>query len=100
MTRSIVYSGSAFHGNVLNSNRPISNIQKRDRTNYVSLSRWCKENYISKRIGRELIKKKLLIAQKLLGQWWVCANLDCYQELLDYLGLDELFFDADNQSTQ
>ncbi len=64
----------------------------------MSLTAWCNNNFISKDIGRTLIEKKLLIAQRLYGQWWVCANLECIEELLDYLALDELYFDAANNS--
>ena len=93
------FSGSAFNGNKLNSSHPITKLKiiDRDITQYVSLTRWCKENFISKDIGRTLIKKKLLIAQRLYGKWWVCANLKCLPELLDYLGLAKLYFDAPNK---
>ena len=90
------FSGSAFQDNEINNTRPISHLSDRERTNFVSLTQWCENNFISKRVGRNLIKKKLLIGQRLYGQWWVCANLNCYQELLDSLGLEQLFFDAEN----
>jgi hypothetical protein len=41
-----------------------------------------------------LIAKKLLIAQRLYGQWWVRSNPACLEELLNYLGIEQLFFDA------
>lgn len=91
------FSGSAFNGNKLNNSRPVTKLKDRDINNYVSFTVWCKNNFITKDIGRNLIKKKLLIAQRLYGQWWVCANLDCLPELLDYLNLDKLYFDAENQ---
>lgn len=91
-------SGSAFNGNKLNSYRPTTRLKDREKTNYVSLTDWCKNNFVTKRVARNLIKKKLLIAQGLHGQWWVSANLECLDELLDYLGLDALYFDADNNS--
>ncbi len=91
-------SGSAFNGNTIQGTRPYSVIQGQERTNYVSLTDWCQGNFISKWIGYELIKRKLLIGQRLYGQWWVCTNPDCLQELLEYLGVEELAFDADNQS--
>lgn len=90
-------SGSAFNGNSLQANRPISIIIGREKTNYVSLSQWCRENFVSKRIGYILIKRKLLIGQRLWGQWWVCANPDCLVSLLEYLGVEVLLFDADNE---
>lgn len=89
-------SGSAFNGNQINSTHPLSRLKNREKTNYVSLTDWCKNNFISKNVGRNLIEKKLLIAQRLYGEWWVCANLECMEELLDYLNLDALYFDADN----
>ena len=89
-------SGSGFITNNLNFNRPITRLKDRERTNYVSLTLWCKENFISKKIGRNLIKKKLLIAQRLYGQWWVCTNPNCLEELLNYLGVEQLNFDANN----
>lgn len=96
MSRSIYNSGSAFQDNDINNTRPISRINSRDRTNYVALTRWCSENNVSIKVGRTLIKRKLLIGTRLLGRWWVCSNFECYQELLDYLGIEELLFDADN----
>lgn len=100
MTRSLLPSGSAFNGNKFSGYRIrsylLDDTNKPKTTNYVSLTQWCEGNFITKKIGRTLLKKKLLIGQRLYGQWWVCANLDCLSELLDYLGLEELFFDADN----
>ena len=95
--RSIHWSGSGFHGNEINGSRPVTRIKDgRDKTNYVSLSEWCNRNFISRKVGRTLIKKKYLVAQRLFGKYWVCANLDCLEQLLEYLGLEELFFDAQN----
>lgn len=96
MSKSIYKSGSAFHDNDINNHRPLSRIKTRDKTSYVSLTVWCRENHVSKKVGRTLIKRKLLIGQRLLGRWWVCVNPNCYQDLLDYLGIEELLFDADN----
>lgn len=96
MTRSIYISGSAFQDNDINNSRPLSSISNRQKTNYVSLTQWCQENFISKKIGRTLIKRKLLIGQRLWGRWWVCANPDCLDLLLDYLQVEKLLFDADN----
>lgn len=98
-------SGSAFNGNTLQSKYPLSSLYKyennsvvnREKTLYVSLTDWCNGNFISKDMGRKLIAKRLLIGQKLYGQWWVCANLECLEELLDYLGVEQLLFDAANQ---
>lgn len=94
-------SGSAFNGNAFNANRISSNlyeyrsgsIKNQEKTYFVSLTRWCNENFITKKVGRNLLAKNLLIGQRLYGQWWVCANRECLQQLLDYLNLDELFFD-------
>ncbi len=96
MPKSIYFSGSAFQDNDINNTRPINRIKGRDRTNYVALTRWCRENNVSIKVGRTLIKRKLLIGTRLLGRWWVCANLDCYELLLDYLGVEAIIFDADN----
>lgn len=91
-------SGSAFNGNTIQGSRPFSAIPGRERTNYVSFTDWCSGNFITKRIGYQLIKRRLLIGQKLYGQWWVCANPDCLEQLLEYLGVEELLFDANNPS--
>ena len=71
---------------------------ERDRTNVVSLSEWCEKNFISKRIGRKLIERKYLIGFRRHHVWWVCANPDCIDQLLEYLGVERLAFDADNSS--
>ena len=90
-------SGSGFNGNNLNSTHPLTGLKGRERTNYVSLSEWCSKNHISKNTGRTLIRKKYLIGQRLYHQWWVCANLDCLEELLEYLRIEQLSFDAENE---
>ena len=105
MDAPLLPSGNAFNGSYINSNRLETNLSKsknkvlvnQEKTNYVSLTEWCNKNFISKKIGRKLIIKKLLIGQKLYGQWWVCANIDCLEKLLDYLEIQKLFFDADNK---
>ncbi len=89
-------SGSAFNGNTVQANRPINAIAGRDRTNYISLTAWCAGNFLTKYVGYELIKRQLLIGQRLYGQWWVCANPDCLDQLLEYIGLEQLNIDADN----
>jgi len=96
-TEEIKYiSGSAFNGNSVQANRVINRIKTRERTNFVSLANWCDGNFITRRIGYTLIKRKFLIGQKLKGKWWVCANPECLEELLNYIGLEQLLFDADN----
>ena len=90
-------SGAAFNGNKLMGTRPLSGIPGRERTNFVSLTEWCRGNFITKRVGRKLIEKKYLIATRQFGQWWVCANPYCLDALLNYLGMSKLLFDADNE---
>lgn len=99
MSNSIYTSGSAFNGKKISGHHPIAHLTltQWEYTSYVSLTAWCNNNFISKKTGYNLIKKKLLIAQKMYGQWWVCANLQCLDELLDYLQLDELYFDGKNK---
>lgn len=85
--------GSAFGGNYLNSTRPVAYLQHKSQTNVVSLSEWCKRNFISKNVGRKLIVKKYLIAFRRHGKWWVCSNPACIEQLLEYLGVEQLTFD-------
>lgn len=89
-------SGSAYSGNFINSTHPLTGLPDRSLTNYVRLSDWCRGNFISTDIGYTLIKKKLLVGVRRHHVWWVCANLTCLIELLDYLGIEQLYFDADN----
>ena len=91
----IKLNGSAFVGNSINSTRPISQLPNTDTTKVVSLTEWCEKNFITKRIGRQLIKRKLLIAFRRHHVWWVTANPDCIEQLLEYLGVDELQFNPD-----
>ena len=93
---SISISGAAFNGNTLMGTRPLSGIPGKSRTNFVTLTEWCKKNFISKDQGRYLIKNKMLIAKRMFGQWHVCSNPHCIDDLLNYLGVVELFFDAEN----
>lgn len=92
----IKISGAAFNGNSLMGTRPLNGIPGKEKTSYVSLTEWCSKNFISKKQGRNLIRKKLLVGQRLFGQWWVCSNPYCLDELLEYLGVEKLLFDADN----
>ena len=89
-------SGSAFNENKFKGNHVKSSLSGKNKTNYVSFTEWCQKNFISKAVGRELLKRKLLIGQRLKGEWWVCANKDSLEDLLDYIGLTQLFFDANN----
>lgn len=87
--------GSAFVGSTINSCHPISS-HYTDTTKIVSLSEWCNKNFISRDVGYTLIKKKFLIGFRRHQVWWVAANPECIEELLEYLGVEELIFDADN----
>lgn len=89
--------GSAFRNNLLNASHPRSRLMDKDKVFVASLSLWCQSNFITKRVGRTLIKKKLLIGWRQKGQWWVTANPDCLEELLDYLGVEELLFDVEQE---
>lgn len=90
-------SGNAFQGSNIMTTRPLSHLPNIDSTNVVSLSEWCEKNFISKNQGRTLIKRKLLIAFRRHHVWWVAANPDCIEELLEYLGVEKLAFDANNE---
>ena len=92
----IKISGSAFQDHSINNRRPKSALSDRDNTKVVPLSEWCRQNFISVDIGYTLIKLKLLIGFRRHHIWWVCANLNCMEDLLDYLGVESLNYDADN----
>lgn len=102
MDKFIFKSGSAFNGTAFQGNYIKSCLPEKEqtycksKTYYVSLTEWCSKNFISKKMGRYLLRKNFLIGQRLYGKWWVCANKNCLQELLDYLMVDELLFDAPN----
>lgn len=91
----IKIGGSAFCDNSLNATRPIGRIKNSNKVVVVSLTQWCSKNFITKRVGRTLIKKKYLVAFRFKGQWWVTANPDCLNELLEYLGIEELAFNVE-----
>lgn len=90
----IINGGSAFRGNTLNATRPIGRITESNKVKVVSLTFWCAQNFITKRTGRKLIKLKYLIAFRQKGQWWVTANPECIDRLIEYLGIEELAFDV------
>ena len=94
----IINGGSAFCGNTIISTRPLARLPNLaiDKVRVVSLGDWCRYNFITKRVGRTLIKRKLLIGFRFGGQWWVTSNPSCIDELLEYLGVEKLLFDADN----
>jgi hypothetical protein len=58
----IIRSGSAFNGSTIQGTRPLSKIDFKDYVKVVSLSYWCKQNFISRDTGYKLIKLKYLIA--------------------------------------
>ena len=86
--------GSAFIGNSRIAKRPIPNLSDGKPTYVVSLAEFCARNFISPYQGYQVIDKKLLIAFKRYGKWWVRSNPDCINELLEYLGMEKLLFDA------
>jgi len=87
-------SGNAFNGDRLMATRIIPHLSDTEKTNVVSLTQWCEENFITKNQGRTLLKRKLLVGFRRHHVWWVAANPDCIDELLEYLGVEELAFDA------
>ena len=89
--------GSAFVDNSINNTRPLSSLPGKEKTNVVKLSDWCKNNFISTDTGYTLLKKKLLVGFRRHRVWWVCANQTCLNELLDYLGIEQLAFDPENE---
>lgn len=86
--------GSAFRGNTRQAKRPLAALPDRDRTDVVRLADFCEGNFISRYQGYRAIEKRLLIGFRRYGNWWVRSNPECIEELLNYLGLDELLFDA------
>jgi hypothetical protein len=87
--------GSAFQGNTLNSTRPLPRLIEVERTNVVKLTDLCRANFITIDVGYRLIKLKYLIAFRRHHVWWVTTNPTCKQELLDYLGVEQLFGDVE-----
>lgn len=86
--------GSANHGNSIQATYPICEIKNQDYVKVVKLTNWCKANFITVRIGYKLIRLDYLLAFRRHHIWWVKANPNCLEKLLDYLGLEKLYFDA------
>jgi hypothetical protein len=61
----------------------------------VALLSLCRANFISIDVGYKLIKLKYLIAFRRHHIWWVTCNPLCKQELLDYLGIEQLLEDVE-----
>lgn len=91
----VISGGSAFNGSLIQGTHPLTRIDRRDYVNVVSLALWCKRNFITRDIGYQLIKRKYLIAFRRHGQYWVCTNPKCINELLEFLGIEQLFFDVE-----
>jgi hypothetical protein len=87
-------NGAAFNGNGLMSYHPNSQLIKDSDgnplkcTKYISLSKFCRLNFVTKRVARNAIAKKLLVAVRYKGQWWVAIDPKCLDDLKDYLGVD------------
>lgn len=88
------FNGAAFVGNRRMGTRPLSRIDEQDYVNVISLKEFCDRNFISRDTGYRLIELKLLIAFRRHNYWWIASNSDCLSQLLEYLGVEELFFDA------
>lgn len=88
-------SGSAFMGNTTQAHRPIPRIKDQSYLKVVTLREWCDRNFISRDLGYKLIKLKYLIAFRRHGQWWVCANPDCLNSLIELLDVKKLLFDVE-----
>jgi hypothetical protein len=86
--------GSAFQANTINSTRPLSRFEKTNSVKVVKLTSLCRANFITIDVGYRLIKLKYLIAFRRHHVWWIAINLNCKQELLDYLGVEQLLFDV------
>jgi hypothetical protein len=90
--------GSAFQGNTLNSTRPLSRFTESEKVAVVKLTDLCRANFITIDVGYRLIKLKYLIAFRRHHVWWVTCNPVCKQELMDYLGVNQLLGDVDQQT--
>ena len=90
--------GSAFMGNSTQAHRPLSRLSTQNYLAVVTLRQWCEGNFITRRIGYKLIKLKYLIAFRRHGQWWVTANPDCIEQLLEVLGQEKLLFDVPQEN--
>lgn len=87
--------GAAFQANTLNSTRPLSRLRNANCVAVVKLTQFCRGNFISIDVGYRLIKLKYLIAFRRHHIWWIAINPNCKQELLDYLGVEQLLFDVE-----
>jgi hypothetical protein len=85
-------NGSAFNGNRRMSFRPRSTMDDRNFTQLIRLTDFCRLNHVSKWMAYRAIEKKLVIALKYRGQWWLDRDYNCLEELQEYLGVDELIF--------
>jgi hypothetical protein len=91
----IICHGSAFNGNTIQGTQPLNRIDNQDYVKVISLTLWCKRNFISRDTGYKLIKLKYLIAYRRHGYYWVCANSLCLPQLLEFLGVEKLLFDVE-----
>ena len=89
-------SGNAFIGDHLMGSHVIPHLYNLEKMNVVPLSEWCEKNFITKNQGRTLLRRKLLVGFRRHHDWYVAANLYCIEQLLEYLGMEELAFDANN----
>jgi hypothetical protein len=87
--------GSAMVGNTLNSTRPLSRFKETESVKAVKLTDLCRANFITIDVGYRLIKLKYLIAFRRHHVWWITCNSLCKQELLDYLGIEQLLGDVE-----
>ncbi len=89
-------NGAAFNGNRLMSTRPKSQLIRDSNgnllkcTKYISLSNFCRLNFVTKRTASSALAKKYLVGIRYKGQWWVAVDFECLEDLKDYLGLEDV----------
>lgn len=88
--------GNAFQGDYTRSFRPYGALPDRTNTKFVLGTEFKKRNNITHHQMLYCIQRKYLAAIRRGGAWQVASIPWCRVEMLEYLGLDSLAYDAEN----
>lgn len=79
-TPRFIYGNGFNPKNGLLKTRPIVFYPQESYASFTKLSKFCRDNFFSLNQGYNLIKKKLLLAFKFKGSWYVRINPNCNLE--------------------
>ena len=88
--------GNAFQNDVVRNSYVKGALTDRTNTKFVLGTEFKRRNFISHHQFRECLKRGYLVGIRRGGAWQVASCAPMKEEMLHYLGMDALLYDADN----